>query len=177
MREQTIVASVLLHDRRRAEAAICKDRFGCPPLHLAFTVSVSKDRSISTDSRNGLRREGCPSVREGHDVPVLFFLLTAERTLALTTRNCFRVCRDSPSANPFTRMSTGSSLRRLTIGDRSNGCGIACRVYGRNDVKLLAGVCESLLQVSLSHHCLSMQVSLSHHSLSKQFVLVQTSPG
>ena len=95
MREQTIVASVLLHDRGRAEAAICKDRFGCPPLHLAFTVSVSKDRSISTDSRNGLRREVCPSVREDHGVPVRFFftfLLVVERTLALTTRNCFLAC-------------------------------------------------------------------------------------
>ena len=85
MRQQTIVASVLLHDRGRAEAAICKDRFGCSPLHLAFTVSVSKDRSISTDSRNGLRREGCPSVREGHDVPVLFFSVDGRAYLSLDT--------------------------------------------------------------------------------------------
>ena len=51
--------------------------------------------SISTDSRNGLRREVCPSVREDHGVPVrffLYFLLVVERTLALTTRNCFLAC-------------------------------------------------------------------------------------
>ena len=65
-----------------------------------------------------------------------------------------------------TRTSTGSSLRGLTVGNRFNGCGTAYRVYCRNDAQSFAGVFESLLQVSLSHH-----------SLSKQFVFVQTIPG
>ena len=49
-REQTIVASVLLHYRGRAEAAIWTDRVVAPPLHLA-ALTASRATTVP-----GMRR-------------------------------------------------------------------------------------------------------------------------